>query len=198
MPPAAGKGNLIPAVVGLTPIGGYPGAIQCIEGSVLCLEPIIKLPARLRIKGLIGKFIADLPSNHIGIVAEAPRQLFCDVCAKSQILWVRIVELPAATVLRAAPFRVDPQSFRMCQGQPHGRSVGWRSDDNRDVMFLREPDRAFEPIEVVVSLRRFHGAPGKFADADYAEMCVLHELQVRVPTRLRPLLGIPCGAEQKG
>src|SRR5580704_10907296 len=75
---SGGKRDLIPAVVGLAPIGSYPGAIQRVEGSVFQFEPIIELTTRVGIEGLVGEFVSDLPSDHVGIMPEAPRKLLYD------------------------------------------------------------------------------------------------------------------------
>src|SRR5580658_699545 len=189
--------NLAPAVIGLAPVGGRPMLVERIEGAEAVLEPRLKLPPGRVVEGLVGELVADLPADHVGIVAEAASELFCDFLAVNPIERIGEVELAAAAVLRAMSGRVDAQRFRVRGSQPRGRRIGGSADYNGDMMFGGEVDCAVEPIEIVAALRGLHAAPGEFAYADYIEVRLLHQAEVVVPARLRPLFRIPCGANEE-
>ena len=186
-----GEGNLVPPIIGLAPVGRGPIVIKCVERSVFSLEPVVELAPRARIEGLLSVFIADLPADHIWIVSEAMRELLRDGRAEDAIFRVRVVELPATAVLGAAARGIDAERLGMSGGEPCGGRVGGSADDNLNVMLFRQPDRALKPVQVVAALRRLQCAPGKLAHANDVKVCILHQLEVRVPARLRPLFGIP-------
>ena len=85
----------------------------------------------------------------------------------------------------------------MRRGEPCRRRVCGRADDHRDVVLFREPDRAHEPVQIVTAFCGLDGAPCKLADAHHVQMSVLHQLQVGIPARLGPLLGVPRRAQQQ-
>lgn len=83
-------------------------------------------------------------------------------------------------------------------GKPRRWRISGCADDDSDVVLLCETDGACEPVEIVMTLRRFECAPGKFTHPNYVQVSIFHELQVRFPARLWPLLGIPGCTEQQG
>ena len=53
-----------------------------------------------------------------------------------------------------------------------------------------------DPIEIVLSFLGLHAAPGKFSNTNHMNAGLLHEIEIGVPARFRPLFGIP-GRAQK-
>ena len=71
-------------------------------------------------------FVADLPADDIGIVAEAIAQLPGNGRAIEPVYGVRVVELAPAAVLGAPAVGIDAQGFGMRRQVSHagGASVG--------------------------------------------------------------------------
>ena len=148
-------------------------------------------------KSGVGVFVVELPADDVGVVAEVEGHLLGDVVGELAVFGIGEGELLAIAVLGALAVLIDAQGLGIFGGEPRGRRGGGRAEDDADVMFGGEGDGAVEPAEVVVALGRFHGAPGKFADAHDVDVGGFHEREVFVPLRLGPLLGIPGGAEEQ-
>ena len=155
------------------------------------------MPRRTRggIIALVGIFVADLPADHVGLVAQRLDHAAYDVAAEGAVARTGDRELPAAAMADHGAIALDAQDVGIFLAHPRRRRVGGRADDDLDVVFGREPDGADQPVHVVFALARLHPAPGEFADPHDIGALRLHQLQVIGPAVLGPLFGIPGRAE---
>src|SRR6185437_12359756 len=94
--------DFVPAVVSLAPVSRGPVVVQRIERFETRLKPLIELAPGVSVKRLVRILVADLPANHVGIVAEAAGKLSYDCRAELAIERIGIIELASAAVLGAA------------------------------------------------------------------------------------------------
>src|SRR5579862_6025547 len=64
-------------------------------------------------------------------------------------------------------------------------------------MLLEDANGAVQPVQLKVPFARLHRAPREFADPSHVQMRMLHHLRIDFPSRLRPLLRIPIGADEQ-
>src|SRR5205807_4511025 len=81
---ADGNRDLGPVVVSLAPVGGGPLRIQIVESFVFCLQPILKLLARVVVVRHVGVavFVLDLPAPDVSIVTKTDGYLLADAAAE--------------------------------------------------------------------------------------------------------------------
>ena len=81
--------------------------------------------------------------------------------------------------------------------KPGGRCGARCPDHGDDVVASGGGDGVIKPVELVVALGRLHPAPGELADTNHVDACLLHQVEIGVPARFRPLFGIPGRAEDE-
>ena len=104
-----------------------------------------------------------------------------DAAAKFAVLGGSDRALRAIAVDDAATVGVHAQRLGIFLRQPCGRAGGGCSDDDGNMMLRGERDRAVEPIEIEMALRRLQAAPRKFSDTNNVEMRRFHHAQIGVP-----------------
>ena len=128
-------------------------------------------------------------------MAETFRQLLRDVPREFPIFRIGKVELFPVAVLVAASVVVHAQRLRIFLRKPCGRRGRGRADNRIDVVLGCGSDGVVEPIEVVLAFFGLHAAPGKLRDTNHVNAGLLHQREIGVPARFRPLFGIPGRAE---
>jgi hypothetical protein len=85
---------------------------------------------------------------------------------------------------------IHRQGFGVSLSQPGGRGGSRCSQYSADIVFSKQVDGAFQPVEMVFTLSRLEGAPGKLAHADDGESGVYHQANVFRPAFIRPMFRI--------
>src|SRR5437899_1354508 len=110
--------NLAPVEIRLAPVGSRPTRVQVVERAVTSLQPLLKLLMSVGIVGFVGILVVNLPSQDVGIVAEAFRHLLSHFAREFTIFRIRKIEVLPVTVLGAMAFFVDSQRLRIFLGKP--------------------------------------------------------------------------------
>src|SRR5882724_11752248 len=152
---------------------------------------------RISIVRLGRVLVIDLPADYIGIVAETLGHLGRHLHGQLTVLLICPVELLAIAVLILAAIFLCSQGLRVLRREPRRWSGAWRTEHDVDMVLLCSTNSALDPIQLIVALTRFHGAPCELCDANEADTCLLHQRQVSIPSALGPLLGIPCRTQEE-
>ena len=91
---------------------------------------------------------------------------------------------------------VDAQGLRVSRREPGRRCSRGCAQHDGNMMLGSERDSSIKPGKVKAPLRRLKRRPGKLRYAHDLHMRLLHEVEIRLPSRLGPLFRIPRGAEQ--
>lgn len=98
-------------------------------------------------------------------------------------------------MLGAVAFFIDAQGLGIFLREP-GRGSGGRSAYyGVDPVLRGGGDGVVQPVQFILAFAGFHAAPGKFAHAHHVDSGLLHQREVGVPARLRPLFRIPRGSQ---
>ncbi len=117
--------DLVPAVVGLRPVGCGPVLVECGESFVFFAEEVLELGAGGGVEGLVGVLVADLPADDIGVVAEALREGGGDADAEEAVMWAGVGELAAVAMFAEWPLASVPRvSGYLVVSHAGGASVG--------------------------------------------------------------------------
>ena len=185
--------DFIPIIVGLTPIACAPARVQIVDGAVFLVKPLMELAAGfivIRHQG-VAVFVVNLPAHHVRIVSKTQGELLCDFSAELAVDGRRRRSVRAIAMRYALAIRFSAENFRMLLRKPCRGSSRWSSYDTDDMVLGGSSNRALQPIEVVVSFGRLIAAPRKLGDAHDFDIGGLHQAEIFVPPRLRPLLRIP-------
>ena len=110
--------------------------IERVKCLVFVLKKVLELLACGVVEGLVSKFIANLPTDDVGIVTEALRQRGRNLNAELTIARACIRELPAAAVLADVTICIRAKSVRILCSHPRGWRIGRSTNHDRDMMFL--------------------------------------------------------------
>ena len=194
---ASGHRDLVPTRIRLAPVSGDPVGVELVKGAVARLQPVVEEPLRFVVERVLGVFVVDLPADDVRVVAETRRHLLDDLATQLAILRARIGKLPPRPVFHTLAAFGHAQRLGIFRREPCRRRIRWRAEHHDQVMRAGGVDRALEPVKRVAALARLHAAPRKLTDAHHPEACFLHQCEIGIPARLRPLLGIPRGAEHE-
>ncbi len=193
----AGRQDAVPGVIALAPEGGAPGLVEGVERAVLLPQPAAEGGRGLVavVEGAV--LVVDVPHGEGRVAAVAGRQVLGDGGCVAPVGGAGVGEVLASAPPLGAAVLGDGQGVGVQPPHPgRGRGRG-RGQHDVDAVVVHQVHQRVQPAELACPGLRFQLRPGEDPEGDGVDAGVLHQPDVLVPGRLRPLLRVVVATEEE-